>query len=93
MSGEQYLDDGRSDGTILGRDSASKIAFSGGTPVAQRSGAVQDDIPSSDWTTAATSLFTSAWGFSSSLVLAAVLDMLSEIRATFVALGFWKGSS
>lgn len=37
----QELEDGRSDGTRLGRAAASKVSFYGATPVVQPSGAAQ----------------------------------------------------
>lgn len=36
MAGEQYIDDGRTDGTIIGRSSSSKLGFYGlATPIAR----------------------------------------------------------
>lgn len=91
MAGEEYLGDGRSDGVIIGRSATDKVAFLGSTPVAQRSGSVQDNVASSTRLAVPTS--SGAFGFTSSLQLSEIYTRLTEIRATLVALGFWKGAS
>lgn len=78
MSGEQYLNDGRSDGAFFGQSATDLIGFFGTTPVVQPSGAAQDAISttSSDATT-----------------LGLMITLVNKIRTDLVALGLQKGSS
>lgn len=75
----EYLDKGNDDGTVVGQSSTEKIAFYGGTPAVQRSGAAQ-----------ATSLVGTA---SSTDITSDVKAAIIEIMNTMAALGLWKGSA
>ena len=91
MSGEKYIGDYRSDGMYIGRAAADKIGFHGTAPSAQRSGATQAALTSSDHIAVHSS--SDYWSFSSSLQLGNIVSLLNEIRATLVAKGLMKGSS
>lgn len=81
------LTDRNPDGTNVGQDVSDKIAFYGSTPIVQRSGSAQAAIS----TTAATT--TTPWGFTTSTQANAIVTLLTEVRATLVALGLMKGSA
>lgn len=79
MANYQYLTDRRNDGTVIGYDSADKLAFFGGTPVTRRAAACQ-----------ATSTVGTA---SSADVTSDLKATVIEIMNTLNALGIWKGSA
>lgn len=82
----EYLGNGNPDGSCFGSSATEKIAFYGGTPVAQRASAVQVAVT----TTAATS--TTPFGYSSTQA-DAIVATLNEVVATLTALGLWKGGA
>ena len=86
MATYKYLDDRSSDGTILGYDTSAKVGFYGYTPIVQRSGASQGTF-----TTGMTQ--STGYGFLTSTAADAAVALLTEIRATLVALGIMKGSA
>lgn len=75
----EYVGNGNSDGTALGRTISEKISLYGVTPISQRAGAAQ-----------ATSLVGTA---SSTAVNTDLKAAIIEIQNTLVALGVWKGSA
>jgi hypothetical protein len=82
----QQLSDSRPDGTVLGQTD-DLIGFYGSTtPIAQRSGASQGT-----YTTTMTQ--STGWGFATSTAADAASALLTEIRATLVALKLMKGSA
>lgn len=81
-----YVGDNNMDGAIMGKASTDKIAFYGYTPIVQRSGATQGTF-----TTTLTQ--STGWGFLTSTAGDAAVALLTEIRATLVALGLFKGSA
>lgn len=86
MADYHYVTPDLPDGAIIGRSSTSKIAFYGGTPVAQRSGASQGTFTT-------TTTQSTGWGFLTSTAADAAIALLTEIRATLVANGMIKGSA
>lgn len=73
------LTDGRPDGARIGQNASDKVAFYGGTPVAQRAAAIQAN---------------SVVSVSSNITIAASLTAwIVEVTATLNALGVWKGSA
>lgn len=82
----KQLSDGNPGGTGLGQSATDTISFYGYTPVAQRSGASQGT-----YTTTMTQ--STGWGFLTSTAADAASALLTEIRATLVALGIFKGSA
>jgi hypothetical protein len=80
----KQLSDGNPDGTVLGQSPSDLIAFYNGTPVPQRSGAVQGAVDATAPTNA------TPYGFSQTQA-AAILTLLNEIRATLVGIGLMKG--
>ena len=82
----RYLGDRGADGNILGYSATEPVGFYGATPIAQRSGASQGTF-----TTTMTQ--STGWGFLTSTAADAAIALLTEIRATLVALGLMKGSA
>lgn len=75
----KQLSDLNPDGTALGQTAADKVAFYGGTPVAQRSLSTQ-----------ATSLLSTA---SSTAIDTLTKAAIIEIMSTLTALSLWKGTA
>ena len=82
MATYQYLDDGGSDGTIVGKDSSRPLSFWGATPAARSAFSA-----SAVETTVAISTTTTKWGFSTSTQANAIVSLVNEIRAALVTLG------
>jgi len=82
---KKYLDDKNPDGVVFGQTAAALISFYGATPIAQRSGAAQGTF-----TTTMTQ--STGWGFLTSTAADAAMALLTEIRATLVALGLMAGA-
>lgn len=80
----KHLSDLGPDGTTFGQTTADKISFYGVTPIAQRAGATQVVIAN-----AAAGTF----GFNSAAEKTAWFDLITEIRATLVAIGGFKGAA
>ena len=74
------------DGAYIGLSATEKIGFYGTTPIAQRSGASQG-------TYTTTTVQSSGWGFATSTAADAASALLTEIRASLVAIGIIKGSA
>lgn len=81
------LSNGNSEGTKLGQSTSDKIAFYGGTPVAQRANASQAAVS----TTASTT--TSPAGYATTTQANAIVTLLNEVREVLVANNMMKGSS
>jgi hypothetical protein len=81
----KYLDDGESDGTVLGQASTAKIGFYGATPAARRTGTFT--VVS---TTAATT--TTPWGYSTSTQADAIVTRLNEVINVLITSGL-RGAS
>ena len=80
MTGEQYVGDARSDGTIMGRSATDTIGFYGADPVAQRAWSGFASV------TTAAAISTGHFGFTSADANL-LKSLVNEMRATFVALG------
>jgi hypothetical protein len=76
MAEYKQLSDGRPDGFLLGKDSADKMAFYGGTPTTQA--ATIDAVLSTVISTAATN--SSPWGFATSAQANAIVDVVEDLR-------------
>ena len=81
----QPITDGRTDGVLIA-SATGKAAFYGGTPVVQRSGAVQAAVT----TTAATS--TSPIGYSTNTQADRIVALLNEVRAVLVGMNQMAGA-
>ena len=88
MATIKQLSDGGPDGTTLGTTSTDKVAFWGGTPAAQPSGAGQADILS----TASVSVSATQWGYTTSTQATAIVTLLRAIRTALVANGIIAGA-
>lgn len=66
---------------------AGNVGFYATTPIAQRASAAQAAVA----TTSATNI--TPWGFSTQAQADAIITLLNEVRAAFVALGLIKGSA
>ena len=80
----RQISDGNPDGNVLGQSASDLIAFYNATPVTQRSGSAQANVP----TTAPTNV--TPYGYSQTQATA-IITLLNEIRATLVGLGLMKG--
>jgi hypothetical protein len=80
----KQLSDGNAEGTVLGQSPSDRISFYNVTPVPQRSGAAQAEVPA----TAPTN--STPYGFSEAQAQA-IVTLLNEIRATLVGAGLMKG--
>lgn len=89
MAEYQYVLQEMDDGAIIGAAATSKLAFYGGTPIVQRSGAAQAAIA----TTLAVTTTTALWGFSTSTQANDIVTLCNELRALVVALNLAKGSA
>lgn len=79
----RQLSDGRPDGNVLGQSVGDSIGFYGKTAAAQLSGATQAEVTPVATTTLADVVTD----------LAAVNDLVSELRLAMVTLGLIKGSA
>jgi hypothetical protein len=80
----EYIGDGGTDGTIVGKDSTYKLAFYGGTP-AIRAALTHPTVATTEAAVATT--YVSSFGFTSSTATLTVVNLLNEIRAKLVSLG------
>lgn len=85
MTVYRNVTDRNSTGYTFGYDTNDKISFYGYAPIVQRSGSTQGTF-----TTTLTQ--STGWGFLTSTAGDAAVALLTEIRATLVALGLMKGS-
>lgn len=85
MSGEKVHGDLRPDGQIFGQ-SGDSIAFYGGDPVAQRTGAGMTAL-------SVTYTASNGFGFTTSLAMVQVVAQLEEIRALLVLNNMHGGAS
>ena len=97
MATYRYLDDGTTDGTILGQSTASKLSFYAATPVVRPSGAAQNLITDGSGGTANT---TTGVTLTATLVTADVRNAFATVvaqgnalQAALVSLGLIKGSA
>jgi hypothetical protein len=86
MADYQQIGTKNPDGAYFGVSATDKIAFYGSTPIIQRSGATQGTFTT-------TTTQSTGWGFLTSTAADAAIALLTEIRATLVALGLMKGSA
>jgi enamine deaminase RidA (YjgF/YER057c/UK114 family) len=96
MSAVQYIGDGGTSGTVIGKTSTALVAFYGETPVSQRASALLSSdislfaITTGSFVADATSTVSGVFGFNSTFVRQ-VVAALQEIRATLVAAGIHAG--
>jgi hypothetical protein len=76
--------DGNPDGNVYGQSPSDKIAFYGGTPIAQRSGAAQAAVAGSAGGT---------YTATEQTLINNLATLANELRATMVALNAIKGSA
>lgn len=86
MAVGEFIGNNNPDGMSMGLNSTELISFYGATPIAQRAGAAQGT-----YTTTTTQ--STGWGFATSTAADAASALLTEIRATLVALGLMKGAA
>ena len=106
MSNIRYLDDGRSDGTVLGQSSTALIGLWGATPIVQPLGASQSAVSTATITAVSTATavtggysysttaaFTTMQDTVNSLVtrVAALTVLANKTRTDLVALGIQAG--
>jgi hypothetical protein len=85
----RQLSDGNDAGTVLGQSTTDLIAFHAGTPTSQRASATLS-ATLSNFAQTGTSLVAAA---TFSAGYAALVDAVTEIRATLVAYGLHKGGA
>lgn len=94
--GVKHLSDSNPDGTVLGQDTADKIAFYGVTPVAQPAATAQSAVATTALTTI-TDIVTTAslTGAFNSVVarVTALITLTNSLREELVDLGLIKGSN
>ncbi len=107
MANIRYLDDGRSDGTVLGQSNTALVGLWGATPVVQPTSASQSAVATSTITAVSTATpITSGYGYSTTALAqgmqtavndvitrtAAQTVLLNQLRSDLVAAGVIKGS-
>lgn len=107
MSNIRYLDDGRSDGTVLGQSSTALIGLWGATPVVRPSGASQSAVSTATITAVSTATpITSGYGYSTTALAqaqqtaindlitrnAAVVVLINQLRSDLVTAGLIAGA-
>lgn len=107
MSNIRYLDDGRSDGTVLGQAATSLIGLWGATPIVQPSGASQSAVSTATITAVSTATpITSGYGYSTTALAqgmqtavndlvtrnAAVVVLINKLRTDLIAAGLIAGA-
>lgn len=87
MSNIRYLDDGRSDGTVLGQSSSELVGFWGATPVVQPSGASQSAVSTATITAVSTATpITSGYGYSTTALAEAMQTAVNDTVTRVTAL-------
>lgn len=74
---------------VMGESTSDPIAFYGGTPVAQSSGATQ----ATSGVVSVGTLSATVWGFSCSAAFYGTVQLVEAMRTTLVNLGLMKGSA
>ncbi len=107
MANIRYLDDGRSDGTVLGQSLSSLVGLWGVTPVVQPTSASQSAVATSTITAVSTATpITSGYGYSTTALASAMQTavndvitrtaaqtvLLNQMRSDLVSAGILKGS-
>lgn len=93
----EYLDSGNDDGVAIGRSSSSKLAFYGGTPYAQPSGAAQAAVTDASGGTAAATngILTLTGTYNSTIIANAIATLAAQsnaLRNALVSLGLIAGA-
>lgn len=84
----RYLDDGNTDGTILGQTITSKLAFWNSTVTTQPT-ATQQAVAIS---TAAVSVSATQWAYGTSTQADGIVRLVNQLRLDLVQIGLIKGS-
>ena len=106
-SNTRYLDDGRSDGHVLGKTAAKLVGFWGATPVVQPSGASQSAVATATITAVSTATaVTGGYSYSTTAAFttlqttvndlvtsrAALVTLINQLRSDLVTAGLIAGA-